>query len=142
MIQAERLLLSTALDDHSNQRFILLSDRCASLSIIIQQILDISPMLLYFWIWLIGCSWLASFRLVTHETHMHILICLPALWANSLLDLILISDHVLLHICDMPFFLILLSAFTLGFAVVLRYMTLVIYTNISSLHRGVLWIGR
>ncbi|CDY66259.1 BnaAnng21940D [Brassica napus] len=31
MIQAERLLLSTALDDHSNQRFILLSDSCAPL---------------------------------------------------------------------------------------------------------------
>lgn len=99
MIEAERLLLSTAIDDHSNQRFVLLSDRYCSLSIIIQQILDISPMLLYFCIWLTGCSWLASFRLVTHETHMHILICLPALWANSLLDLILISDHVLLHIC-------------------------------------------
>ncbi|KAF2617910.1 hypothetical protein F2Q68_00042502 [Brassica cretica] len=31
MIEAERLLLSTAIDDHSNQRFVLLSDSCAPL---------------------------------------------------------------------------------------------------------------
>lgn len=33
MIAAERLLLASALEDQSNQRFVLLSDRCASLSI-------------------------------------------------------------------------------------------------------------
>jgi hypothetical protein len=31
MIEAERLLLASALEDHSNQRFVLLSDRCAPL---------------------------------------------------------------------------------------------------------------
>ncbi|CAE5957243.1 unnamed protein product [Arabidopsis arenosa] len=31
MIAAERLLLASALEDHSNQRFVLLSDRCAPL---------------------------------------------------------------------------------------------------------------
>ena len=34
MIAAERLLFASALEDHSNQRFVLLSDRCASLRII------------------------------------------------------------------------------------------------------------
>lgn len=50
MIAAERLLLAAALDDHSNQRFVLLSDRCGSMSIISQQMLVISPMIsvLYF----------------------------------------------------------------------------------------------
>jgi len=33
MIEAERLLLASALEDHSNQRFVLLSDRFASFSI-------------------------------------------------------------------------------------------------------------
>lgn len=32
MIAAERLLLASALEDQSNQRFVLLSDRCVFLS--------------------------------------------------------------------------------------------------------------
>lgn len=79
MIAAERLLFASALEDLSNQRFVLLSDRSASLRI-----------------FTVNC-YNAGSGLVQYRTHIHILICVLTLLAFLLIDL-LMSDRTLVYL--------------------------------------------